>query len=87
MEDQPDVSFLFLKVCKPLYIFTSKNPSKYLRKNTLFWFKTLDQPGTNKKTPTMWVCKCLIFLKIRPSLTTSKGGLTTNNIHLVTTFF
>src|SRR4030042_1717346 len=38
--------------------------------------------GTNKKTPTKCLYKCLIFFKIRSSLTTSKEGLMTLNIHL-----
>ena len=49
-----------------------------------------DSPGSikiwrDKRTPAIRLCKCFIFFKIRPSLTTSKDGLKRRNIHLETT--
>jgi len=90
MEDRLDVSFLYLKVCKPLYIFTSKILQNLSVKIPYFGLK----PGTNlaptwhqQKNTHNQVYNYLILFKIHPSLTTSKEGLKKLNIHLETTSF
>jgi hypothetical protein len=46
------------------------------------FLKSWPETVTNQKDTHAWSCKCLIFLEIPPSLTTSKEGLKTLNIHL-----
>jgi len=41
--------------------------------------------GAKTHTHLIWIYSCLIFFKIRHSLTTSKEGLKTRNIHEQTT--